>query len=285
MSQNARVQYSPLFGIRKLLLTLRWFFGFPVKPTNEEFSEFVFNPCFEIFKYSLYLTCFFLTQSYNSYSFMKLDNSNNLIEITKQYMGKLWGFTVLDILVLMMIPYINLISNTFHLRSFKKTDKSISKICLELTDLNQELEEMLDPSLSMKKRPRIGISLKLFITEFILSFFTMICHCVAVAMMMQEEVITFTNIEKCIWMADCVIMTCCWVYPCVTISADLIVCQILEEMGKTYVSWNTILTAHKENILAEQINSKNHHVRVRTPIQRLLDRYYILYVEKNNISY
>ena len=86
---------------------------------------------------------------------MNLDSSNNIVEVTKKYMSQIWGYTTLDILVVSLIPFINLISNTFYLKSFKKTDKNISKICLQLTDLNQELHELLNPILPTKKNAKI----------------------------------------------------------------------------------------------------------------------------------
>ena len=252
MSKKDPARFSPLFKIRKILLFLRWFLGFPLKPKNKEFNEFLFQPCLEYTRYSVYLAFFFLTASYNLYSLMKLGHLNNPLEVITKFYTEIFGYTLLDIFVIMTIPYTNIISNTFYLRSFKKVVTRFSQICIDLTNLNKELNESVDKmSTGRKTGTNMRISIKLFLSGFFIALLVIILYCVPSATVIEKNLEEFTNshitdVEKYIYMVNIIVFTCCWVYPCITISADLIICEILEQTGEMYLHWNKILTNYNE---------------------------------------
>ena len=139
MSANDQHQFSPFFKVRRILLFLRWPFGFPLKAKNIAFNEFVFQPCLEYTRYSLYICCFFLTGFYLSYLPIKENNIESLLEAKTKVMES-HGYTLLDICVIYTIPYTTLMSSFFYFTSFKKAVTSISKVCSYLTSLNKELD-------------------------------------------------------------------------------------------------------------------------------------------------
>jgi hypothetical protein len=252
MSKKDPARFSPLFRIRKILLFLRLFLGFPLKPENKEFNEFVFQSCLEYTRYSVYLACFFLPAFYNMYSIMKLTDLNNPLEAIANFFMQLFGYTALDLVVVMTIPYTIVVSNTFYLRSFKKVALRFSQICLNLTNLSKELNESVDlMSTGKKKRTHMRISLKLFFAGFLITFMVLILWNIVYYMIIQDNLEELTNshiadVQKYILMVNILVTSFCWAYPCITISADLIICEILEQTGEIYLHWNTILNDYNE---------------------------------------
>ena len=124
MLEKHEVTFSPLFRVKKILLILRWLLGFPLKARNQQFNEFKFYPILEYTRYATYLAIIFAANFYNMYSFMELAHLSNPLEVYKEYFITLLGFTMLDIFVIVTIPYITFISTAFYLNSFKKMSKT-----------------------------------------------------------------------------------------------------------------------------------------------------------------
>ena len=250
MSKKDPARFSPLFRIRKILLFLRWFSGFPLKSKNKEFNQFEFFPCLEYTRHSLYIACFILPLSYNTYSFTKFDNLNDPIEVITKFWRYI-GYSLLDICVIYTIPYINMISSTFYLRSFKKMALKFNEICLNLTNLNKELNQSLDlMSIGNKKRSKTRISLKLFRFGIFIAAMILILNGISMYILIYGNLHDFTTspityVQKHIFFLNNNVSSFCWVYPYITISADLIICEILEHTKEMYIHWNKILKEYK----------------------------------------
>lgn len=192
--------------------------------------------------------------AYNTYSLMINGSLNNPFEAIMKFYRKIFGFTMLDVFVVLTIPYTNILSNTFYLRSFKNAALKFSNICVTLTNLNKELNESLDLiSSSEKKMPRMGISLKIFISSSFIASIIILLQCVSMFMMLQGNIqdiikVPITDGQRYIYFVNLFVCTLCWEYPCITISADLIICEILEKHGEIYLHWNEMLKEYLKRL-------------------------------------
>ena len=244
-------KYSPLYKIKKLLLILRWFLGFPFKARNRSFDNFKFVPFLEYFRYGIYLLIYFVTHIYNGCTIMKVYGETNLILGMKKYFTDFLGFTVLDILVFWSVPYTSLISCTIYLFSFKKISSSFSDVCSVLTVINKNMCESSNLELETKKRHKFNISMKLFILEFILAMSILILYAVCFPMVLKDEIFMkspLSLVDETIFIISVIIFTLCWVFPPITITADIVVCHMLEEMGETYLAWINLLVMHENQL-------------------------------------
>ena len=236
-------QYSPFFSVRKILFLLRCTFGFPLNPKNGAYNDFVFNSWLEYSRYILYI-CIAFT-SYICVIFLHLKNSN--IETPIRFMrhnSRILGISLLDVFIINTIPFTNLISTMFHMRSFKKCAKNLNKICKGLTQINSALctrqRETLFVSYShnwCKKSivfVSIGVVLSTISLLLILSqWMTTFTILVKENLMSQEDLVPFC-IATTIW-------TLCWIYPCISISADFITCHLLGEIADCFEAWKLLL--------------------------------------------
>ena len=179
---------------------------------------------------------------------MKVYGESNLILGMKKYFTDFLGFTVLDILVFWSVPYTSLISCTIYLFSFKKIFPSFSDVCSVLTVINKNMCDSPNLELETKKRHRFNISMKLFILEFILAMSILMLYAVCFPMVLNDEIFMkspLSVVDETIFIISVIVHTLCWVFPPITITADIVVCHMLEEMGETYLAWNNLLEIHE----------------------------------------
>ena len=274
---------SPLFRIRKLLMTLRLFLGFPLKVKNNEFNEFVFKPCLEYARYTLYLAFGCVLSIYSIYTLMKDNGSDNLLRtIQKQFM-KVFGFTKLDVFISGTIQYVTFTSNTIHFVSFKKTANDLTRICLNLTNLNKEVYDLSEDNIDVQEkksgqRSKLSISIKLFILEFSIGCMILASYSGALLTALKEGMLLTGHLdylEQYMFVAVCVTSWVYFVFPTVSMSADLVICDILENAGNTFMRWHDILSAYNERLLEDNIEADKD---ISKPNNRKVIR------EKNNIG-
>ena len=258
MSGNDQYRFAPLFKVRKILLILRWFFGLPLKSRNEAFTEFVFKPCLEWTRYCVYLCCFFGANFYLAYPIMKDDHSDNPFQAIQLYFNSL-GFTLLDTLVILSSLCINTTSSIFYLTSFRKGANSISKVCLRLTDLRKELYDVSDRANIKPKQFHLKLSLKLVLFGIYLSGVVSMSFVIIILIILQERILGVvmlgSRLQKCPYLFVCGVFHCCGIYPCITISADFIICHILDVVGKEFSKWNVVLKLYRDKLTEKQMLS------------------------------
>lgn len=236
--------FSPLFKIKKILLILRCFLGFPLKGGNEEFNEFVFRPVIEYPRYAVFIILYFGPQFYNLYVFTADNPSKNMIEISISYSEVALGYTALDLMIVMWIPIVCLTSATFYLISFKKKTSDINHICLEMTMVKELLSDVLIKTGDSNKKSKMNISLRLFISALIIWPVILVLYCGSMYLTMSTvfvNEVSFAQPQMWLVMINDLISSFCWIYPTIAMSADLVTCHILEEMGDIYLSWNNVL--------------------------------------------
>ena len=247
MLENDEVKFSPLFRIKKIFLTLRFFLGFPLKPQNNEFSEFKFVPCLEYTRYSIYIAIILVSHFHNFYSFMQIAQLSNPSEVYTEYFTRFLGFTMMDILVINSMPFIAWIATGFYLNSFKNMDSWISDICKNLSKLNKDLHESEILRTTYKRAGGIRLSHKLIIFGSMISVIAFVTYCAALHVVMKAiaNEHPMSQAENIRFIFFNVIISYSWIYPVMTMSADLIVCHTLEETSEVYLIWNKMLLHYK----------------------------------------
>ena len=253
--------YSPLFKIKRILLILRWLLGFPLKAENEEFNEFTFQPCMEYSRYILFLIIFTASQFYNTYLFISFGIKDSFFEVAHKYITEALGFSILDIVIVMWMPFISSLSTTFYMLSFKNKSKEISQICLKMTNMKEILDEYLASSSLQNTKSKVKISLTLFIAAILFSSVTVTLYCASNYLLIDQVLLKFFPLSRSqVWIM-CILMSIsafCWVYPMITLSADMVTCHILEELGYIYLTWNNVLASgQKVNDTVQE--SSNHY--------------------------
>ena len=142
VSQNT----SPFFKVRKILILLRLFLGFPLKPVNNEFVEFAFKPCLEYPRYAMHMFIAAGAAFFTSFLFMKNGNHSDPFAANLAALRKM-GLSLLDMSVMQFIPLVSYVSCFFYIHSFKKLVKNINKISIALSCLHKELVQPVCPSI------------------------------------------------------------------------------------------------------------------------------------------
>ena len=250
MLEKVEANFSPLFKARKILLILRCLLGFPLKAQHQELNEFKFCSFLEYTRYSIYLALIFVTNFYNIHLFMELSQLSNPVEVYKEYFTRILGFTTLDILVLTSMPYITWISTAFYLNSFKKMAANISHVCKFLTNLNKELHEAVHLQMTYKRNSKLRLSYKLFFFGAFCSILILLTYLTSFYIVMEAVANEYpmSQAQKLTFSVSSIILAFCWIYPSMTMSADFIVCHILEETGDVYLIWNDLLTLYKSKL-------------------------------------
>ena len=182
---------------------------------------------------------------------MKVYGESNPIIGMKKYFTDFLGFTVLDILVFWSVPYTSVISCTIYLFSFKNISPGFSDVCSALTSINKDIYQSSDLVAKSKKKSNLNISIKLSILEFILALSILILYAICFPMVLNDEIFTkspLSIVDETIFIISVIIHTLCWCNPPITITADMVVCHMLEEMGETYLAWNTLLEIHENQL-------------------------------------
>ena len=188
---------------------------------------------------------------------MKDNGSDNLLRtIQKQFM-KVFGFTKLDVFISGTIQYVTFTSNTIHFVSFKNTANDLTRICLNLTNLNKDVYDLSEDNIKIQEkksgqRSKIYISIKLFIFEFSIGCMILASYSGALLTALKEGMLLTGHldyVEQYMFVAVCVTSWVYFVFPTVSMSADLIICELLENTGKTFMRWRDILSAYNERLL------------------------------------
>ena len=87
--------FSPLIKVRKVILLLRFGFGFPLVSTNDVLTEFKFNSCIELIRYVVFWIVFCLSNMYGFYIFYKCTKIANPIRSFQNILGNI-GLSHLD---------------------------------------------------------------------------------------------------------------------------------------------------------------------------------------------
>ena len=235
---------SPLSKIKRIISILRLLIGFPLKCHNGDLNKLTFNPWIEYPKYALYLMIFVVPHIYYLYVFSTIDSNRNVFETYITYMAESLGYSMLDTMIVMWIPSVCFTSTAFYMISFKNKAKEISKVCLEMSNVKEAVGELTVKSRDPKQKSKMTFSDTMFISMVLLSFLILILFIFSTCHSIDEflsNYLSTSNSQLWLLKLSIVIYSCCWVYPTISMSADILTCHILKEMGDLYLSWSKAL--------------------------------------------
>ena len=268
LSNRIQDSFSPLYRIKRILIILRWCLGFPLKAKNIHYNELVFEPLLEYIRYLVFLFVFLISFSSLSCSIVRSNNLGSLFKRHKQYFKSV-GFTSFDILVAFTLPFVNMLSTFIYFYSFKKHSQSISKICLKLTNINKELNNLFESKNMSSTCISFSRSVRLISSGIIIAVLIQITQLILWLIAIKDGIfsrILVSDGEKVIATIALLIYNGCWVYPCIAMSADLITCHLLQEIGKAFEKWNHIL-----KIYNKKLSGKDHGINCRNAINDKLE--------------
>ena len=250
---NTRFPTSALFKRRHIIIFLRIMFGFPLKRSDSQYQRFEFNPWLEGGRYVLYLSIPIAGGIYLVYLNMKFHNTNNLLKIMEINKNEL-GLSNMDMLVYQTLPILNYISNSFYLRSIKKSVTGINKISHKLSKINEDLYRITKgPYLSSVISNDNNSTYRYYKHSTILVVIVVF----AAAMMTASWSIFFINsvdIEKFkIYEIVGLVMAALfssltYTYPPMAGSADLLVIAMVLETKETFDKFNFIIRNTRKKI-------------------------------------
>lgn len=236
-------QFSPLFGVRKKLLILRWLLGFPLKPVNMAFNQFAFHPWLEYISFSIYVSIPHICTGYQNFVHAKYqDVENPFLAFVKPLSAT--GLSALDLVIMVSMPFVNQIWATLYLVSFKKNAKDISKVCLYGTNINKELHSELAKINLIVNPSNHKKSTTLFVVGCIIVTIASASGAIFWLLIVSkyDRILDAEIIAFCI---SSVIFNFCSNYPSIAVSADLLVCHLLCEVGHSFEKWRAIMKPMK----------------------------------------
>lgn len=281
MSNIPKTELSPFFKAKTQLSLLRFCLGFPLKVKNEKFPSFEFRNVLELIRYLMYLAlvggsiAVFLGVIYTS------NRTTNRILNTFNDSLKKYGFSGLDIAVVLLLPFFNIISNTIHLILFKYGAKRLNKLNASLSLINQDLQKLLGndlfDSFEEQNKPK-GLKRYLF-----LLYVTVIPNIASAMISISFSAIIFQNeslelsIDKKVTFTTLFsVFTVCYMYPPTSASADSVVYILLKEAKEICEKFNVGIVLRQNHDSDSGMN--------RT-IYKTIPRYILPLQRKNQLTF
>lgn len=215
---------------------------------------------------------------------LQFDASRNVVKATQEYLTIALGYTALDIFIILWIPYVHLASTIFYTISFKNRTKDISQVCLEMTKVKTFLGNCLIETNSKENKSSTRISLRLVVLAVLVALMTILLYRSSIYLTMGTigSAWYMTRAQMWILVINNAIQSVCWIYPFMSISADLMTCHILEDMGKIYLNWNKVLKMDlKKQDMAQ--TSLDHHFMLNegdnSRSERLISWIYLIIIK------
>ena len=135
--------YSPFYKVRKTLKLLRCILGFPLKPSNESFTEFIFNFWLEIFRFLIILVIPTILHIYLFIVFITLDGTLENFTLFYYELYTHYSTSILDIIVVIIWTLVISISMVAYLVIFCRSTETINQFCNEFCMAKSKLGSLL----------------------------------------------------------------------------------------------------------------------------------------------
>ena len=240
--------HSPFFPVRNTLKVLRFLLGFPLRPVDNTCVEFIFNPWVEYVRYGIYISIVLVSEGSFLFYCMMHGNASDPFSLTQKIFTTL-GLSQLDMLVFLFMPSVNYVSWLCHFISFKNSVKHTNKICLTLSNVNQELSQSVCSTATkhcMRKQKSLAL-IYLGTTFGVIGIIFWICTTCGLILDGKINGHILRQANMALYVMAGIVNGLTWVYPALLIMADLFICQLLETLGEAFEKWNKILKQKKHN--------------------------------------
>ena len=250
MIKMEKCQYSPFFKIHKTFYLLRLMFGFPLVSTNDSFSEFEFKFWLELLRLVLYLCTGWSGMFYMFYIVSKYEKADNPM-LSLMTMMRGLGYSNLDTATWTCMSFSGNVSNTLYFWSFKRALEGLNKVSRCLTKLNEEFHHLLAPcNLIEIKNETKKAALRSYIEfSWVIVFGTiamgMLCYFFSwILFKMYPE--DLSTVDKVTFPISIIMATTTYVYPPMAMSADTVVCCLIEETQNVFKKFKMTIAARKK---------------------------------------
>ena len=254
-----RFPFSPLFKRRYMIICLRILFGFPLKRTNSDYNHFEFKPWMEYGRYVLSLSIAMAGSAYIVYFNYKIHDTTNIFMLMESNVRVL-GLSIMDMLVLQSLPFVNYFSNFTYLYSFKKALKEINEILHQLSKISVTLFEImetnnLNSAKCNKSRLKSNHGKKSAILVLILwasagGLMTLCWFLFNISNNLQN-----VNVYEIIGLVFAIsISVLTYIYPPMACSADFLVISLILETKEAFDKFQSIIATRSQTIQQKQRN-------------------------------
>lgn len=242
MSEEGKFPSSPLYQAKVVLFALRWFcFGFPLKPTNGDLNQFIFNELVEYGKYTCFTFLNITVLCWQAYVGLKVTKLSNPFRAQEALQND-FGIFGLDRIIQMAFPAMSYASNHFYFLSFKNNIKGINNALIYLCSIKEfsrfRAKKSAEPAKNMEKLRlykylMLLFCLTLLTTGMMTSFyFSLFIGAHAKELTKTDMIFTFLAFSYGIWNM---------IYPGMAFSADLLVCTLSEDATKSFEQFSSLL--------------------------------------------
>ena len=263
MSNKPKRSFSPFLKAKHYLSFLRVILGFPLTPVNETFDSFEFKPFRELIRYLIYIVIYGAACATNGVIYSsKRENANPALMFNERL--KDFGFTGLDVAVLMFLPWLNIASNTIYFISFKGITSKINKITCLIIELEKNLFKLLGGDVfdsledkTMKK------GLKFYWNLFYISLAPLLATILITisfaTIAFTDDTIDFSTLEKVFFCFGLGFFASSYIYPPSAMSADFIVFFLLVETKEMCEKYCTamVLSGHPDSLQSNPQKSRH----------------------------
>ena len=260
MANGDQIPFSPFYAVKKVLLALRWFLGFPLKPTNETFSQFSFNPCLEYSRHILYIFISSVSAVSLCYLYLKIENTKSPSIAVEQFI-KRTGISNLDAAILFWLPLVNLVSSTLYLNSFRRTQEGINKISRSLTHVAEELYSLVRKTKFTSYWPEFKHACTFCALISIITCFGPAIFTVCFYNIFVNGNFNLSTVHKISFCLSTFIFNISWIYPPMAISADFIVCHLLKETKHAFDKFKIMMKQGNKLHVNEESKQKSIFLR------------------------
>ena len=142
--------------------------------------------------------------------------------------------------------------------SFKKKCKEISQLCHEMASIKETIHEFSATVEEPKYESRVKIRYIMFIQVVVLSLVIFTLYVFSMCLTLDKLLLNISSTQLSIAKLNIAISSLCWIYPPISMSADILICNILKEMGDIILTWNKYLTIDYSIHTIIQFSSNDH---------------------------
>ena len=244
--------FSTFYKVKNVIFVLRWLMlGFPLRSTNDAFTQFSFNPCLEYPRFMLFNLTPAACLSYALWIMSKSTKTRNPLHAMQQIMNAV-GISNLDLAVMMVLPMLNKLSNTFFFFSFKKAVKGTNKISRYFSNIDGTLCGMMarsdsrsQGSTNKNRKTYESLCLICLASAFVTGLVTA-CYSF---LLFEKYSESLTKWEMIMFVLANVALNYAYVYPSMAISAEFLTNFLLKEIKEAFDKFSEVIETKQSAIL------------------------------------
>ena len=253
--------HSPLYGSRKILKFLHFFFGFPLSVKDEGYTEFIFRPHFECAKLLFMILIISAVLLPTIMVILKVRGNETEIEEVSKFFNH-FGLSSFDIYLHVSFIPINTVSMLCHFLSFRHVCTNISDLCHTMDKTKHDLKQ-IDMTRTETQSMKFQCGQNKALTNMTRIYF---CNVVTSGCQIYAAYIVFfsegkfgdwlSTKEKILLIISYVVYLARFGYPLISATSEYIITTVFDDTTKTFEDWIKIVV---KTTKYEDINDTSDH--------------------------